>query len=113
MVVECSCEPWNRSSASRHTSGRSKPSSSKLHCAKRGDSQQVADDVGGFDASKCGGRKSRLDQITHLLRDCGSRTGRIELFDRFNCGETLRGCVFHRIEILIGEQGEQNADERG
>src|SRR6266571_7432311 len=101
------------SSASGRAWGRFESSSSKLHRAKCGNGKQVADDVGSLDASKCGGRKSRLEQIAHLLRGSGGGTARIELFDRFNCGEALRGRVFHRIEILIGEQREQNADECG
>lgn len=93
-----------------NVSGRARsgfePSSSKLHRAKCGNRKQVADDVGGFDASKRRRRKSRLDQIAHLLRDGGVGTTGIELLDRFDRGEALRGCVFHRIEILIGEQSE-------
>src|SRR6266511_367832 len=96
----------SRSSASGRARRRFEPSSSKLHRAKRGDGKQVTRDVGNLDASKRGGRKSRLEQIAHLLRDGGGATARIELFDRFNRGEALRGGVFHRIEILIGEQAE-------
>src|SRR6266576_184990 len=100
-------------SASGHGCGRFEPSSSELHRAKCGDGKQVADNVGSLDASKRGGRKSRFEQVAHLLRGSGGSTTRIELFDRFDRGEALRGRVFHRIEILIGKQGEQNADQRG
>ena len=78
----------------------------KFHRAKCGDGKQVADDVSGFHASKSGGRKSRLEQIAHLLGGSSGGSGRIKLFDRFKRGEALRGSVFHRIEIFIGEQGE-------
>src|SRR6266581_7741778 len=98
FVVEFAC--GLRSSASGRAWGRFEPSSSKLHCAKCGNGQQVADDVGSLDASKRGGRKSRLEQIAHLLGGSGGSTARIELFDRFNCGEALRRRIFHRIEIL-------------
>jgi len=62
--------------------------------------------VSSLDAPKRGGRKSRLDQIAHLLRGSRCDAARIKLFDRFNRGEALRGRVFHRIEIFIGEQAE-------
>ena len=82
------------------------PSSPELHRAKCGDGKQVADDVGSLDAPKRCGRKSWFEQIAHLLRGSGGDAARIKLFDRFNRGEALRGRVFHRIEILIGEQAE-------
>ena len=106
FVVELACVLG--SSASGRARGRFEPSSSKLHRAKCGDGKQVANDVGSLYASKRGGRKSRLEQIAHLLRDTGGDTAINErkLFDRFNCGEALGGRVFHRIEILIGEQAE-------
>ena len=104
--MEFSGGSWDRASASERARRRSKSSSSKLHRAKGSDGKQVADDVGGFDAPKRGGRKSRLEQIAHLLRRSGGDAARIKLFDRFNCGEALSGRVFHRIEILIGEQAE-------
>ena len=62
--------------------------------------------MGSLDAPKRGGRKSRLEQIAHLLRGSRGDAARIKLFDRFNRGEALRGRVFHRIEIFIGEQAE-------
>jgi hypothetical protein len=43
------------------------PSSSKLHGGKGGDGEQVTGDVRSLDAPKRGGRKSRLEQIPHLL----------------------------------------------
>ena len=42
-------------------------SSPKFHRPKRGDGKQVAGDVSDFDASESGGRKSRFQQIAHLL----------------------------------------------
>src|SRR6266550_1561015 len=75
------------SSASGRARGRCEPSSSKLHRAKCGNGKQVADDVGSLDASERGGRKSRLEQIAHLLRGSGGDAARIKLFDRFNRGE--------------------------
>src|SRR5207253_9720144 len=58
---------FSRCSALGQARGRFEPSSSQLHRAKCDDGEQVADDVGGLDASKRGGRKSRLEQIAHLL----------------------------------------------
>ncbi len=94
------------SSASGRARRRSEPSSSKLHRAKCGDGKEVAGDVRSLDAPKRGGRKSRLEQIAHLLRGSRGGTARIELFDRFNRGEALRGRVFHRVEIFICKQAE-------
>jgi hypothetical protein len=101
-----SASPKTSSNASRRAPARFEPSSSELHRAKCGDGKQVAGDVGSLDASKRGGRKSWLEQIAHLLRGSGGDAARIELLDRFNCGEALRGRIFHRIEIFIGEQAE-------
>src|SRR6266436_1452270 len=61
------------SSPSRRTRNCLEPSSSKLHRTKCGDGEEVTRDVSSLDAPKCGGRKSRLEQIAHLLR--GSRSG--------------------------------------
>src|SRR5436305_7742010 len=81
-------------------------SSPKFHRPKCGNGEDIAGDVGGLDAPKRGGRKSRLEQIAHLLRGSRCDAARIKLFDSFNRGEALRRRVFHRIEILIGEQAE-------
>ena len=78
----------------------------KFHRPKRCDGEQVADDMSGFHASESGGRKSRLEQIAHLPGGSSGGGARIKLFDRFKRGEALRGRVFHRIEIVISEQGE-------
>ena len=85
---------------------RFEPSSSKLHRPKRGNGKQVADDVSCFHTSKSGRCKSRLEQNTHLPGGNVGGGARIKLFDRFKRGETLRGSIFHRIEIFIGEQRE-------
>ena len=63
--VEFACAPG--SSASGRARDCLEPSSSKLHRAKRGDGEQVTDDVRGLNASKGSGRKSRLEQIAHLF----------------------------------------------
>ena len=68
MITEVIAAPFGLGiEHSGRARGRFEPSSSKLHRAKCGDGKQVADNVGSLDASKRGGRKSRLEQIAHLL----------------------------------------------
>jgi len=102
--VEFACAPG--SSASGRARDCLEPSSSKLHRAKCGNSKQVAGDVRGLYASKRGGCKSRLEQVAHWFRGRGCDAARIKLLDRFNGSEALRGGIFHRVKVLVGEQSE-------
>src|SRR5437762_36991 len=87
--------------------------SAKLHRKKRGDCKNIAGNVSCTHASVSGRRKSRLEQIPHLLRVGWSRPAQIELFNRLERGKSLRRNVMHGIQIFKREQGEKNRDQQG
>jgi len=64
--------------------------------------KQVADDVGGLELPNVAGVRVGSSRSPLASRQCG-RNRQNQIVDRFDRGEALRRCVFHRIEILIGE----------
>ena len=89
-------------------------SSPKFHRPKCRNGEDIAGHMCGADASVGRGRERRLEKITRLFQAGGVCSTGIELFDRLDRCKPLLSRVVHGIQILVGEQGEQDRhDQRG